>query len=148
MTGSTPPPDLLDQAARIIDPEEYRRHQSMLEYCLAHGDSAEEARATADWAHGKSIVQARSKAARILELRPGAQNSAPNDAADFSLDRQHLPALRQALQSALDRATAAADHAVRAGHSRDVIEAHEREETAMRAALRALPPPSVRRARD
>ncbi len=57
-----------EAVARIIDPLVFRIWQSMYDYSLRCGDGEIEARATADWAHGKQRDEALAKADQIISL--------------------------------------------------------------------------------
>lgn len=60
----------VEEVARAIDPSAFRQFESMRDYCLRTGDTADEAARTADWAHGSQIDEAMVKArAAIAAMR-------------------------------------------------------------------------------
>lgn len=57
----------VEQVARAIDPSAFRQFESMRDYCLRSGDSADMAIETAQWAHGTQIDEAMEKARAAIE---------------------------------------------------------------------------------
>lgn len=61
----------LEAVARIIDPWAFKNWQNLYDYCLAHGDGDEGARATADHMHSEARAAAMLKArAAIAAINP------------------------------------------------------------------------------
>jgi hypothetical protein len=65
---SSLPTPTREEVARIVAPHPFRQWQGFYEYCLRQGDDEQEARKTADWAHGKDKEEALGKADAILQL--------------------------------------------------------------------------------
>lgn len=62
---------MIERVARAIDPAAFRRHESLRVHCISAGDSAVEARRTADWAHGHDLEEARKRAREAIRAMRG-----------------------------------------------------------------------------
>lgn len=58
---------MIERVAAVISPGPFKYHSQLYHYCLEKGDSEEEARKTADWAHGHDCKAAIEKARAAIE---------------------------------------------------------------------------------
>lgn len=67
--------DILNQVAMSINRRPFNNYESLYRYCLRHGDSEEESRKTADWAHGSEVREIMQTALNVIMAMKGLSPS-------------------------------------------------------------------------